>query len=77
MWGDYNQLRASRRLPEIPHATLAHLKDTPLHRVHEFLAAHNLFDSGPFAVKFYSLFSSHQTARGSLYRPERTYPLSD
>lgn len=60
-----------------PHVTLAHLKDTPLHRVHEFLAAHNLFDSGPFAVKTYSLFSSHQTARGSLYRAERTYPLDD
>jgi 2'-5' RNA ligase len=59
----------------MPHVTLAYLKDASLDRVHAFLAAHNLFDSGPFAVKSYSLFSSHQTARGSLYRPERTYPL--
>lgn len=60
-----------------PHVTLAYLKDAPLTRVHEFLAAHNLFDSGPFAARAYSLFSSHQTARGSLYRAERTYPLDD
>lgn len=60
-----------------PHVTLAYLKDTPVSRVVEFLAAHSLFDSGPFAVRSYSLFSSHQTARGSLYRAERTYRLDD
>lgn len=60
-----------------PHVTLAYLKDAPLERVLAFLAAHNLFDSGKFAVRSYSLFSSHQTARGSLYRAERTYSLED
>ena len=60
-----------------PHVTLAYLKDTPVTRVIEFLAAHSLFDSGPFAVKAYSLFSSHRTARGSSYRTERTYALDD
>ena len=58
-----------------PHVTLARLKDAPLQKIHEFLAAHNLFDSGPFTVGAFTLFSSHQTPRGSLYRAERTYPL--
>jgi 2'-5' RNA ligase len=58
-----------------PHVTLARLKDAPLPKIHEFLAAHNLFDSGPFTVGGFVLFSSHQTPRGSLYRAERTYPL--
>jgi len=58
-----------------PHVTLARLKDAPLQKIHEFLAAHNLFDSAPFTVGAFALFSSHQTPRGSLYRPERIYPL--
>ncbi|MCE9522033.1 MAG: RNA 2',3'-cyclic phosphodiesterase [Alphaproteobacteria bacterium] len=58
-----------------PHVTLARLRDPPLEKVQEFLAAHSLFDSGPIAVKAYSLFSSHQTSKGSLYRVERTYAL--
>ena len=59
------------------HVTLARLKDTPLAKVHEFLSANNLFDSGAFRVGAFTLFSSHQTAKGSLYRPERTYELGD
>ena len=58
-----------------PHVTLARLRDAPLPKVLEFITAHNLFNSGPFAAKSYTLFSSHQTAKGSLYRPERTYDL--
>jgi RNA 2',3'-cyclic 3'-phosphodiesterase len=58
-----------------PHVTLAYLKDTPPPRVLEFIAAHNLFDSGPIPVKSFSLYSSHQTGKASLYRVERTYPL--
>jgi RNA 2',3'-cyclic 3'-phosphodiesterase len=61
----------------LPHVTLAYLKDAQIGRVVEFLASHAAFDSGPFAVRTYSLFSSHQSARGSLYRAERTYPLDD
>ena len=60
-----------------PHVTLARLRDAPPQKIGEFLAAHALFDSGPFAVNAYSLFSSHQTPRGSLYSAERTYPLGD
>ena len=58
-----------------PHVTLARLRDAPLPKVLEFITANNLFNSGPFAAKSYTLFSSHQTAKGSLYRPERRYEL--
>ena len=58
-----------------PHVTLARLRDAPAAKVREFLGAHALFDSGPFAVRAFELYSSHQSAHGSLYRAERTYPL--
>lgn len=60
-----------------PHVTLARLKDAPLNKVSEFLGANGAFDSGSFPVRAFTLFSSHQTAKGSLYRAERTYPLGD
>ena len=60
-----------------PHVTLARLRDAPLPKVREFLGAHATFDSGPFRVRAFALYSSHPSARGSLYRAERTYPLSD
>jgi 2'-5' RNA ligase len=58
-----------------PHVTLARLKDSPIARVRAFLGANGLFDSGAFAVRSFSLFSSFQTPRGSLYRVEQTYRL--
>ncbi len=58
-----------------PHVTLARLRDAPVAKVREFLAAHSLFDSGPFAVSAFTLFSSHGSSNGSLYRPERSYEL--
>ncbi|MBP6011721.1 MAG: RNA 2',3'-cyclic phosphodiesterase [Alphaproteobacteria bacterium] len=60
-----------------PHVTLARLRDAPLPKVREFLAAHAAFDSGPFRAREFALYSSHPSARGSLYRAERTYPLLD
>jgi 2'-5' RNA ligase len=58
-----------------PHVTLARLRDAPALKVREFLAAHSLFDSGPFPVRSFGLYSSHQSSGGSLYRAERTYAL--
>ncbi|MBL9096429.1 MAG: RNA 2',3'-cyclic phosphodiesterase [Alphaproteobacteria bacterium] len=58
-----------------PHVTLARLRDTPVAKVLEFLSTHGLFDSGPFDVRSFGLYSSFQTPRGSLYREERRYPL--
>jgi RNA 2',3'-cyclic 3'-phosphodiesterase len=58
-----------------PHVTLARLRDAPIVKVRDFLGANAGFDSGPFAVRSFALFSSFQTPRGSLYRVEQTYPL--
>jgi RNA 2',3'-cyclic 3'-phosphodiesterase len=60
-----------------PHVTLARLRDAPVVKVRDFLAANAAFDSGPFPVREFSLFSSFQTPRGSLYRVEQSYPLRE
>jgi len=58
-----------------PHVTFARLRDAPAAKVREFLGAHGPFDSGPFTARAYTLFSSFQSSKGSLYRAEHTYPL--
>lgn len=58
-----------------PHVSLARLRDAPIAKVREFLVTHAAFDSGPFAVQSFSLFSSYPSSNGSLYRVERSYPL--
>lgn len=58
-----------------PHVTLARLRDAPIAKLREFLAAHAAFDSGPFAVRSFALFSSYPSSSGSLYRLERSYAL--
>ena len=58
-----------------PHVTLARLKKVPVGEIQTFLAAHALFQSEPFEVKAFTLFSSQQTAKGSRYRTESVYPL--
>jgi len=58
-----------------PHVTLARLKEPPQPRLRDFIAGHAGFDSGPFPVSTFGLYSSHKTSRGSLYVQERTYDL--
>ena len=58
-----------------PHVTLARLKDTPIHRVSNFLALHGLFRAGPIPVGSFTLFSSFLKSSGALYHPEAEYPL--
>lgn len=58
-----------------PHVTLARLRDAPLAKVREFLNAQATFDSGPFPVRRFGLYSSHPSSSGSLYAQERTYAL--
>ena len=41
----------------------------------EFLVDHALYASAPFAVDAFILYSSVLTPNGSLYVPERAYPL--
>ena len=58
-----------------PHVTLAWLKDAPLVKVRDFVAAHTQFDSGSFNVRSFGLYSSYQSSRGSVYRLESSYEL--
>jgi RNA 2',3'-cyclic 3'-phosphodiesterase len=58
-----------------PHVTLARLRDAPIAKVREFLSAHATFDSGPFGVRRFALYSSFPSSNGSLYRVERAYAL--
>jgi 2'-5' RNA ligase len=58
-----------------PHVTLARLRNAPREKVIAFLSHHALYSSGPFPVGQFVLFSSHQGSGGSVYHPERVYPL--
>ena len=58
-----------------PHVTLARLKAVPRGRVMDFLVDHALYASAPFEVGEFVLFSSALTPNGSIYVPERAYPL--
>jgi RNA 2',3'-cyclic 3'-phosphodiesterase len=58
-----------------PHVTLARLKNAPLGRVMEYLTAHALYTSVPFAVSGFALYSSLLTSDGSKYRAEEAYRL--
>lgn len=59
----------------VPHVTLARPRQAPPERVQRWIAANNLFDSGPFPVDRFVLFSSYKTGEGRHYEPERDYPL--
>lgn len=59
----------------VPHVTLARPRHAPPERVQRWIAANNLFDSGPFPVDRFVLFSSHKVGDGRHYEPERDYPL--
>ena len=58
-----------------PHVTLARLKGSPRERIITFLSTYALYASAPFEVGSFILYSSTLTPNGSLYRPEREYPL--
>ena len=58
-----------------PHVTLARLRDPPLDKLREFLAAHAQFRADPLRVEGFSLIASFQTKSGSVYEDQADYPL--
>lgn len=58
-----------------PHITIARLKDPPMARVTNFMAAHSMFALPPFPVEEFHLYSSILTSRGAVHQIEETYPL--
>lgn len=75
--------RAARRAklkpesrPFKPHVTLAYLSNAPLDRVHSFEQRFALFETPPFRVRSFGLYSSFtRKSAPSLYRLEAEYPL--
>jgi 2'-5' RNA ligase len=59
----------------LPHVTLARLKDAKADRVAAFLAEHGLFESRPFEVASFALFSSQLRHTHALHQAEAEYPL--
>lgn len=59
-----------------PHVTLAYLNNADLARVHAFESRLGLFETHPFLVEGFGLYSSHvRKGAPSLYRLEAEYPL--
>jgi 2'-5' RNA ligase len=58
-----------------PHVTLARLKAPRRDKLVEYLSAHALYASAPFAVSGFALYRSTLTPNGSLYTIEREYAL--
>ncbi|MBE9519518.1 MAG: RNA 2',3'-cyclic phosphodiesterase [Proteobacteria bacterium] len=60
-----------------PHITLARLKNSPIHKVADFLAGNGLFSQEPFEIKDFKLYSSTLTPKGAIHKVEKVYPLTD
>jgi 2'-5' RNA ligase len=59
------------------HVTMAYLRGAPLERVHAFESRLGLFQSPPFRVESFGLYSSWvRKSAPSLYRLEAEYPLA-
>lgn len=58
-----------------PHVTIARLKDNPGAKLGEFLTQNNLFHAGPFDVRSFCLYQSHQTSHGTQYDILKNYSL--
>lgn len=58
-----------------PHITLARLRDTPLKKITNFLSGNSLYESEPFQVSEFHLYSSLLTPKGAIHQIEDSYPL--
>jgi 2'-5' RNA ligase len=58
------------------HITLGRLRDTPPHRLADFIIEHNLFASREFDARAFALFSSLQGKEASVYVPLQHFALT-
>ena len=58
----------------MPHITLARPKDTQHSAVAQYLAIHNSFQTRPFTIQAFHLYSSLLTAKGAIHTLEHSYP---
>lgn len=59
-----------------PHVTLARLRNGDRRDVMHYIEANNLFESAPFTIDRFVLFSARLSQGGGPYVAERIYPLS-
>jgi 2'-5' RNA ligase len=59
-----------------PHITLARLKNSPVHKIANFLSGNGLFSQEPFPVEDFKLYSSILSPKGAYHKVERIYPLT-
>ncbi len=59
-----------------PHITLARIKDETGHHLADYLARHNMFAAGPFAVDRFTLYRSIHTSSGVVYESVADYALA-
>ena len=59
-----------------PHITLARLKNSPQHKVGNFLAGNNMFRQEPFQVEDFKLYSSVLSPKGAIHKVEGIYQLT-
>ncbi|MEN8134622.1 MAG: RNA 2',3'-cyclic phosphodiesterase [Thermodesulfobacteriota bacterium] len=57
------------------HITIARLKNTPINKIKDFLAANYHYELPPFKVKEFNLFSSTLNSSGATHQIEASYPL--
>lgn len=57
------------------HVAIARLRDTHPNKLGEYIVANNLFQSGPFWVDTFHLYSSVMSSTGAAYAIEQTYRL--
>ena len=60
-----------------PHVTLARLKSAHMTKVANFLSTYALFETQPFSVGGFNLFSSQLGSAGALHTVEAAYPFAD
>ncbi len=59
----------------MPHVTLARLRRTDPGDVQHYIAAHNLYESRPFEIDRFVLYSARPSRGGGPYAVEAEYPL--
>ena len=59
-----------------PHITLARLKNSPVHKIANFLSGNGLFSQEPFQVEDFKLYSSILSPKGAYHKVERIYSLT-
>lgn len=61
----------------VPHITLARPKDITQAAAANYLTVHHSFQTRPFTIQAFHLYSSLLTASGAIHTLEHSYPLAD